>query len=185
MQILTVSIQTKGVLKLTEQNLLDSPEIRHIHFIGIGGISMSGLAEILLSEGYKISGSDLKASNITERLSKLGANIYIGQCGENIKNPDLVVYTAAVKADNPELVTAKELKITSIERSTLLGLMMKKYKFNINISGTHGKTTTTSMVTMIMLESKLDPTVHIGGELSAIGGNTRIGSSKYYSHKNG
>ncbi len=180
MQILTVSIQTKGVLKLTEQNLLDSPEIRHIHFIGIGGISMSGLAEILLSQGYIISGSDLKSSNITERLSKLGANIYIGQSGENIKSPDLVVYTAAVKADNPELVMAKDLKIISIERSTLLGLMMKRYKFNINISGTHGKTTTTSMVTMIMLESESDPTVHIGGELAAIGGNTRIGSSKYF-----
>lgn len=177
---MTVSIKAKGVLKLTGQNLLDSLGVRQIHFIGIGGISMSGLAEILINQGYKISGSDIKASNITERLSQLGASIYIGQCGENINNPDLVVYTAAVKADNPELMTARELKITCIERSTLLGQMMLKYRFNINISGTHGKTTTTSMVTMIMLEAGLDPTVHIGGELAAIGGNTKIGGSKYF-----
>ncbi len=165
---------------MTEHNLLDSSGIKHIHFIGIGGISMSGLAEILLCQGYKISGSDLKSSNITEKLSKLGAEIYMGHRKENITDPELVVYTAAVKGDNPELLRAKELGITNIERSTLLGQMMRKYRFNVNISGTHGKTTTTSMVTMIMIESGLDPTVHIGGELAAIGGNTRIGSEKYF-----
>lgn len=165
---------------MTERNLLDSPQIKYIHFIGIGGISMSGLAEILLNQGYKISGSDIKNSNITERLSKLGAEILLGHSVENIKHPDLVVYTAAVKQDNPELARARELGIVTIERSEMLGQIMKKYKYNINVTGTHGKTTTTSMVTMIMTEAELNPTVHIGGELTAIGGNTKIGGNEYF-----
>ncbi len=141
---------------------------------------MSGLAEILLCQGYKISGSDLKTSNITERLRKLGATIYSGHSEENIGDSDLVVYTAAVKPDNPELLKAREKGILNIERATLLGQIMKKYKYSVNVSGTHGKTTTTSMVTMIMIESGFDPTVHIGGELTAIGGNTRIGGNNFF-----
>jgi UDP-N-acetylmuramate--alanine ligase len=168
------------VLELAEQNLLDSPQIKYIHFVGIGGISMSGLAEILLNQGYKISGSDIKTSNITERLSKLGIEIFSGHCEENIKNPHMVVYTAAVKQDNPELLRARELGIVTIERADLLGQIMKKYRYNINVSGTHGKTTTTSMITMIMTEAGLNPTVHIGGVLTAIGGNTRIGGNDYF-----
>jgi UDP-N-acetylmuramate--alanine ligase len=168
------------VLVLTDKNLLDPKLIKKIHFVGIGGISMSGLAEILLSQGYVISGSDMKSSSITDRLKAMGIKFYIGHSSDNLENPDLVIYTAAVKKDNPELVKAKELGIKAIERSVLLGQIMKQYPFNINVSGTHGKTTTTSMVTMIMLEAGMDPTVHIGGELKAIGGNTKIGGNKYF-----
>lgn len=141
---------------------------------------MSGLAEILKNLGYKVSGSDMKASNMTEKLERDGIRIYIGHSEQNIGNCDLVVYTAAVKENNPELIKARQLGITTIERAVLLGQIMKSYPFSLAISGTHGKTTTTSMVSMIMLESNLDPTIHIGGELDAIGGNTRIGGKKYF-----
>ncbi|NLL07094.1 MAG: UDP-N-acetylmuramate--L-alanine ligase [Clostridiaceae bacterium] len=161
-------------------NLLDSKKIKNVHFVGIGGISMSGLAEILKDFGYNISGSDMKPSKTTERLQNTGIKIYIGHDAQNLKNCDLVVYTAAVNDTNPELVRARELGITTIERAVLLGQIMRKYPFSFAISGTHGKTTTTSMVSMIMLEANLDPTIHIGGELDAIGGNTRIGGNKYF-----
>lgn len=161
-------------------NLLDSENIKSVHFIGIGGISMSGLAEILKNFGYKISGSDMKSSSITEKLERDGIKIYIGHNENNIGDCDLVVYSAAVKDSNPELIKARQLGIPTIERAVLLGQIMKKYPFSFAISGTHGKTTTTSMVSMIMLEANLDPTIHIGGELDAIGGNTRIGSNKYF-----
>lgn len=165
---------------MKESTTLLSQKLKHIHFIGIGGISMSGLAEILIDMGYKVSGSDIKVSNITKKLEKLGAVIYPYHSEENIKNPDLVVYTAAIKGDNPERAKAESLNIPTIERAVLLGEIMKKYPFSIAISGTHGKTTTTSMITMIMLEAGLDPTIHIGGELEAIGGNTKIGGSRYF-----
>ncbi len=165
---------------MQEINLLDSPNIKHIHFIGIGGISMSGLAEILLNLGYKISGSDIKASGVTEKLEKMGIKINTYHSKENIQNPDLVVYTAAVRESNPELAYARELNIPVIDRATLLGLIMKRYPQSIAVSGTHGKTTTTSMITMILLNSGLDPTVHIGGELDAIGGSTKIGGKNYF-----
>ncbi len=165
---------------MTEKNLLDPKLIKKIHFVGIGGISMSGLAEILLNQGYEITGSDMKASSITDRLINIGVKFYQGHNSDNIENPDLVIYTAAVKKDNPELIKAQELGIKTIERSVLLGQIMKQYPYSVNVSGTHGKTTTTSMVTMIMMEAGLDPTVHIGGQLNAIGGNTKIGGNKYF-----
>jgi len=168
------------VLILEQINLLDSKNIKNVHFVGIGGISMSGLAEILRNLGYNISGSDMKSSSITEKLEKEGIKIYIGHREENIQDCDLVVYTAAVKDNNPELVKARQLGITTMERAVLLGHIMKKYPFSFAISGTHGKTTTTSMISMIMLQANLDPTIHIGGELDAIGGNTRIGGNKYF-----
>lgn len=161
-------------------NILDSEFIKYVHFIGIGGSSMSGLAEILLSQGYKVSGSDIKASAATQKLESKGANIFIGHCSENITNPDLIVYTVAVKEENPEMVRARELNIPIIDRAELLGLLMKKHSFGIAVSGTHGKTTTTSMITTIMLESNTDPTAHIGGELDCIGGNTKIGNSEFF-----
>ena len=165
---------------LEQINLLDSNNIKNVHFVGIGGISMSGLAEILKSLGYNISGSDIKSSNMTKKLEEDGIKIHIGHSGENIQNCDLVVYTAAVNENNPELVKARQLGITTIERAILLGEIMKKYPFSFAISGTHGKTTTTSMISMIMLQANLNPTIHIGGELDAIGGNTRIGGNKYF-----
>ncbi len=162
------------------EGLLSSKEIKRIHMAGIGGISMSGLAEILIYQGYTVTGSDLKSSSITQKLEKMGVRISIGHQAENITGADLVIYTAAVKPNNPELIAASQIGIPCMDRATLLGEIMKKYPNSIAVSGTHGKTTTTSMVAMIMLEEGLDPTIHIGGELKAIGGTTRIGTSSYF-----
>jgi len=148
--------------------------------IGIDGISMSGLAEILISLGYKVSGSDVKTSNKTEKLQGMGAVIYPYHSGENIEGADLIVYSAAIKENNPEIVKARQLNIPFIDRATLLGQIMQMYSYSIAISGTHGKTTTTSMVSSIMIESGFDPTVHIGAELETIGGTTKIGGNKYF-----
>ncbi len=154
---------------------------KKVHFIGIGGISMSGLAEILLNRNFKVSGSDMKSSPITDKLLADGAEIYIGQKGDNINEDiDLVVYTAAISEDNPELIKAKELSIPTMTRAEFLGNIMKGHKFNVAISGTHGKTTTTSMVSHICLDANLDPTILVGGQLDAIDGNVRPGNSDYF-----
>lgn len=165
-------------IELSEKSLSNNP--RHVHFIGIGGISMSGLAEILISQGFIISGSDIKTSDITKKLADKGATIYIGHDENNIKGADIVVYTAAIKESNPELLKAKELGLLAVDRATLLGNIMKAYPWSIAVSGTHGKTTTSSMISTIMLESKKDPTIHIGGELNCIGGTTRIGHNGFF-----
>lgn len=153
---------------------------KKIHFIGIGGISMSALAEILLTKGYMVSGSDSKESNLTEKLKSMGATIYIGQNSSNVENADIVVYTAAISADNPELVRATELNLTMYTRAEFLGEIMKNHKYNIAISGTNGKTTTTSMISHIALSANLDPTILVGGELDAINGNILVGKSDYF-----
>ena len=148
----------------------------HIHFIGIGGISMSGLAEILMSKGFVISGSDNKESELTEQLRRDGAIINIGQSGDNITpDIDLVVYTAAIRMDNPEFGTAMEKNLPMLTRAELLGQMMRNYGCPIAIAGTHGKTTTSSLASEILLGENLDPTLSIGGILKTIGGNIRIG----------
>lgn len=153
----------------------------HIHFIGIGGISMSGLAEVLLQKGFRVSGSDNRESELTESLAKMGATIYIGQRAENIADDvDLVVYTAAIHADNPELAKTVEKEIPRLSRAELLGQLMRNYQVPIAVSGTHGKTTTTSMIAMILMEAGLDPTVSVGGMLKEIGGNIRVGNSGYF-----
>lgn len=153
----------------------------HVYFIGIGGISMSGLAEILLSEGFRVSGSDMKKSSLTELLEKEGAVIHYGQSRENITNDiDLVVYTAAIHKDNPEYAAMEELGLPSLTRAQLLGQMMRNYKTPVAVSGTHGKTTTTSMITEILLEAKADPTISVGGILKAIHGNIRVGKSDLF-----
>ncbi|WP_423243553.1 UDP-N-acetylmuramate--L-alanine ligase [Anaerophilus nitritogenes] len=159
---------------------LDKHDINHIHFIGIGGISMSAIAETLLTFGYRVSGSDMNASHMTEKLSQKGATIYIGHSEKNIDHCDLVVYTAAVKKDNPELIKSKLLNIPTISRSQMLGLLMKKFKTSIAVSGTHGKTTTTSMISLILEYSNFHPTIMVGGELDAIGGNVKIGERNYF-----
>lgn len=151
----------------------------HVHMIGIGGISMSALAEMLIHFGYKISGSDAKASNLTELLEEKGAKIYIGQCAENIDCPDLVCYTAAISENNPELVAARKLDVPVIERAELLGALMELYKYPIAVAGTHGKTTATSMLSLVLLAAETDPTILVGGELPQIGGNYRIGKKDY------
>ena len=153
----------------------------HIHFIGIGGISMSGLAEILLEEGFTVSGSDSKESALTKKLESEGARIAYGQKAENI-TPDIdcVVYTAAINRANPELIEAVAKKIPMLTRAELLGQLMKNYKTPIAVSGTHGKTTTTSMISHILLAGDMDPTISVGGILKAIGGNIRVGSSETF-----
>lgn len=152
-----------------------------IYFIGIGGISMSGLAEILLTEGFQVSGSDRAPSELTRMLEKRGVKVFYGQREENLTGEiDLVVYTAAIKNDNPELVAAKNLGIPTLTRAELLGQMMKNYKMPIAISGTHGKTTTTSMISQILLSADTDPTLSIGGIYKPIGGNIRVGASEIF-----
>jgi len=150
-----------------------------VHFIGIGGISMSGLAEILLSEGYIVTGSDTKDSSIIERLKNLGAKIYINHRPSNVDGADLVIYTDAISKDNEELVKAFSLNIPVIDRAAFLGALMKNYKNSIAVSGTHGKTTTTSMLSTILNRSTLNPTILLGGQLDEIGGNVKLGSKDY------
>ena len=153
---------------------------KKIHFIGIGGVSMSGLAAVLLNAGFKVSGSDAKESEITNRLKNEGAEIYIGHNSDNLKNVDLIVYTAAISADNPELIKAKEDNIQLMDRAEFLGQIMKGHKYNVAVAGTHGKTTTTSMISHVTLSADLDPTILVGGDLDIINGNFRIGNSEYF-----
>ncbi len=151
-----------------------------VHMIGIGGISMSALAEILSYFGYKVSGSDAHASAMTEKLQKNNIDVKIGQCAENIpQNAALICYTAAISDKNPELVAARKLGIPVIERAELLGAIMEKYKYPIAVAGTHGKTTTTSMLSLALLNANTDPTILVGGNLPEIGGNYRIGGDEY------
>ena len=152
-----------------------------IHFIGIGGISMSGLAEILLEEGFTISGSDSKKSPLTSLLESKGAKIYYGQRASNISDSvQVVVYTAAIHPDNPEFACAKEKGIPMLTRAQLLGQIMRNYDTSIAVAGTHGKTTTTSMLSHILLKGECDPTISVGGILPAIGGNIRVGQSETF-----
>ena len=141
---------------------------------------MSGLAEILLEAGFKISGSDLKQSALTDKLKANGAQIAIGQCAANIKDPDLVVYTAAIHPDNEEFAEAVRRGIPMLSRAELLGEIMTNYSEAVNVAGTHGKTTTTSMLSEILIEAGKDPTVSVGGLLDAIGGNLRNGGRDYF-----
>ncbi len=162
-----------------EFNLNNKDKYNYIHFIGIGGVSMSGLAEILLDKGFKVSGSDNKLSKTTIHLQNLGADIYIGHNKKNIINPDLVVYTDAISTDNEELLEAKKVS-TIVDRATFLGAIMQNYKKSIAVSGTHGKTTTTSMIASITNHSDLiNPTILLGGNLTEIGGNIKLASDDY------
>ena len=162
---------------------IDFNKKQHVHFIGIGGISMSALAEILLNKGFTVSGSDSKESELTQRLTTLGAHIIYEQTEKNI-TPDIsvVVYTAAIKEDNPELKAAKDQSVPTLTRAELLGEIMKNYNKAIGVSGTHGKTTTTSMISQVMLEEEKekDPTILVGGIFNPINGNARIGNSDLF-----
>lgn len=152
--------------------------IKKIHFIGIGGAGMYPMAKILKEKGYIISGSDANESENTDKLKELGINIYIGQESDNIQDDiDLVVYSAAVKEDNPELMQARKSNIKTIDRAEMLGMLTSLYKDKVTVSGTHGKTTTTGMITQILVASEKDPTAVIGGRLPLIDGNGINGSS--------
>lgn len=153
--------------------------VKNVHFIGIGGIGMSGIAEILLSQGFKITGSDLNKTEVTDRLESLGIKIYEGHSADNLTDADVVVYSSAVKLDNPEVKAAIERKIPVIKRSEMLAECMRM-KYGIGIAGTHGKTTTTSMVGLVLTEAGIDPTIIVGGKLSSLGGtNARLGYGEY------
>ena len=149
-----------------------------IHFVGIGGIGMSGIAELLANLGYRVSGSDAKSSELTERLAAMGVNVQIGHRAENIGDVDVVVFTSAVRPDNPELAEARRRRIPVIARAELLGELMR-LRFAIAVAGAHGKTTTTSMIALVLERAGLDPTAVIGGRLSAFGSNARLGRGDY------
>lgn len=153
----------------------------HIHFIGIGGISMSGLAEILLERGFTVSGSDSKESDLTRMLVSKGASVFYGQSAANIiSGIDLVVYTAAIHPDNPEFAEARRQNLPMLSRAELLGQIMDNFSQSVAVAGTHGKTTTTSMISEILLAADADPTITVGGILPSIGGNLRVGSSPVF-----
>ena len=153
-------------------------KIQRVHFVGIGGIGMSGIAEVLLNLGYKVSGSDLKQSALTARLATLGASVREGHCAENVVGAEVVIISSAVGRDNPEVVAAHHLHIPVIQRAEMLAELMR-LKYGIAIAGMHGKTTTTSMVAAVLAAAGLDPTVVVGGRVDAMGSNARLGKSHY------
>lgn len=171
-------IRQIGVFQLDQK--FNIHQYKHIHMIGIGGVSMSGIAEILTHSGIKVTGSDISDSDAVEKLINLGIHVQIGHDLINSRNADLIVYTAAVKPDDPELVQAKRFNVPTMIRADFLGELTKLYKDTICISGTHGKTTTTSMVALCFIEAGLDPTIQVGATLKQIDGNYRIGKSNYF-----
>ncbi len=160
--------------------LSDFEHIKQVHCIGIGGIGLSAIAEILLDRGYTVTGSDMNESDMVDKLIASGAHIFLGHRAKNVEGADLVVYSAAVSQDNPELVRAAELGIPTATRAELLGLLMSQYENSIAISGTHGKTTTTSMVSLILRNAGKKPTILVGGNLKEICGNCEVGDSSYF-----
>src|SRR2546430_4724682 len=153
-------------------------KIQRVHFVGIGGIGMSGIAEVLLNLGYKVSGSDLKTSSLTQRLGGLGATVFEGHRSENVAGAEVVVTSSAIAEDNPEVLEARKLHIAVIPRAEMLAELMR-FKYGIAVAGMHGKTTTTSMIASVLAAGGLDPTVVVGGRVDAMGSNARLGKSQY------
>lgn len=166
---------TDSVVKFSQMPM---GKIRHIHFIGIGGSGMSGIAEVMLNLGYEISGSDLSSGRVTEYLQKCGIRITIGHKSSNIENADVVVKSTAIKDDNPEVVEARQRRIPVIPRAEMLAEIMR-FRYGIAVAGTHGKTTTTSLVASILAQADMDPTFVIGGKLNSAGTHARLGDSPY------
>lgn len=160
--------------------MINLSDYKNIHCIGIGGVGVSAIAEILLARGYHVSGSDMKQSNLTDRLEEDGVKVYIGHHASNVEDADLIVYSAAIAEENPEVIRAREKNIPLASRAEILGVLMDDFKNSIAISGTHGKTTTTSMVSLILEHAKLEPTILVGGNLAEIGGNVKVGSGEYF-----
>lgn len=152
--------------------------IKHIHFVGIGGVGMAGIAEVLLSQGYRVSGSDLSDNALTKRLRSIGAEVYQGHDASQVEGVDVVVRSSAVEMENPELIAAQQKQIPIVPRAEMLGELMR-FRYGIAIAGTHGKTTTTSLVTSILAEGGVDPTFVIGGRLNSAGSNARLGTGRY------
>ena len=147
---------------------------RRVHFVGIGGIGMSGIAELLANLGYEVSGSDAKSSDVTSRLAQLGVEVHVGHHPSYVGTADVVVMSSAISADNPEILEARRRRVPVIPRAEMLAELMR-LRFGIAIAGAHGKTTTTSMVSMALFTAGADPTMIIGGRLSAFGSNARLG----------
>lgn len=152
--------------------------IKHIHFVGVDGVGMAGIAEVLLSQGYRVSGSDLADNALTKRLRSIGAEIYKGHAADQVQNADVIVRSSAVEMDNEELIAARKMHIPIVPRAEMLGELMR-FRYGIAIAGTHGKTTTTSLVTSILAEEGIDPTFVIGGRLNSAGSNARLGTGRY------
>jgi UDP-N-acetylmuramate--alanine ligase len=153
-------------------------KIQKLHFIGIGGIGMSGIAELLLNLGYEVSGSDLKQSSVTDRLAALGGKIHIGHSAANVEGTNVVVVSSAVRSGNIEVVEAKRLQIPVIPRAEMLAELMR-LKYSVAVAGSHGKTTTTSMVATVLVKGGFDPTAVIGGRLNAFGSNAKLGKGDF------
>lgn len=160
--------------------MIDLSKYKKVHCVGIGGIGLSGVAEVFMSKGYEVSGSDMRESDITENLMDKGAKIFLGHRAKNVEDADLVVYTVAVGDDNPELARARELGIPTVTRAQALGALMEQYEHSIAISGTHGKTTTTSMISLILKHDNKMPTILVGGNLDEIGGNVYVGDKHFF-----
>ncbi|HEY5718102.1 MAG TPA: Mur ligase domain-containing protein, partial [Motiliproteus sp.] len=152
--------------------------IRRIHFVGIGGVGMCGIAEVLLNQGYEISGSDIRASAVTDRLKSFGAAIHIGHRESNVDEAHAVVVSSAVGEDNPEVRGARAQRIPVVRRAEMLAELMR-YRHGIAVAGTHGKTTTTSLIASVLTQGQLDPTYVIGGRLTSAGTNAKLGESRY------
>jgi UDP-N-acetylmuramate--alanine ligase len=153
--------------------------VRHVHFVGIGGIGMSGIAEILRTLEFEVSGSDLKANDITRRLETMGVKVLLGHRAENVQGADVVVYSSAIPQNNPELVRARALEIPIISRGEMLAELMR-VKYTVAIAGSHGKTTTTSLVATVLRQAGLDPTVLVGGKVNALGSNAKLGAGDLF-----
>ena len=161
--------------------LFEVPEMRRmrsIHFVGIGGVGMCGIAEVLLNQGYAVTGSDIRPSATTQRLESLGAGIFIGHAAEHVELADVVVTSTAVNEQNPEVMAARERRVPVIRRAEMLAELMR-FSHGIAVAGTHGKTTTTSLVTSILTAGDLDPTYVIGGKLNSSSAHANLGSGKY------
>jgi UDP-N-acetylmuramate--alanine ligase len=158
--------------------IFEMGHIKHVHFVGIGGVGMAGIAEVLLRQGYTVSGSDLSENALTQWLRVMGATIYRGHDANNIKQADVIVRSSAVSEDNPELIAACGARIPVVPRAEMLGELMR-FRYGIAVAGTHGKTTTTSLATSILAEAGLDPTFVIGGKLNSAGSNARLGRGHY------
>ena len=154
-------------------------KIRHVHFVGIGGVGMCGIAEVLLNLGYQVSGSDVRENAATRRLREQGANIQIGQSADNVKYAEVVVVSTAIAADNIEVVAARDLRVPVIRRAEMLAEIMR-FRYGIAIAGTHGKTTTTSLTASLLIEAGIDPTYVIGGKLNSAATNAKLGEGKYF-----